>query len=125
MEMKTPPTAEQVLEMMKQKMGPTLPKWPGTLPKLAPDLLVATGMTSAQSIGREESTVPQKYRHLIAVAAALGRGQANCARSQAYMARRAGATTEEIADVIRITRHLAAAGVLDASALVLMDLANE
>jgi alkylhydroperoxidase/carboxymuconolactone decarboxylase family protein YurZ len=124
MEMKTPPTAEQVLGMMKQKMGPTLPAWPEALSKLAPDLLVATGMTSAQSIGREESTVPQKYRHLIAVAAALGRGQGNCARSQAFMAKAAGATTDELLDAVRIARHLAAAGVLDAASGLLDDLAK-
>lgn len=125
MTMKTPPTAEQVLGMMKAKMGPTLPEWTEALAKLAPDLIVATGMTSAQSVGREESTIPAKYRHLIAVATALGRGQKNCADTQAFMARQAGATTEEIVDVIRITRHLAAAGILDAASDLLKDLKDE
>jgi alkylhydroperoxidase/carboxymuconolactone decarboxylase family protein YurZ len=58
--------------MMKQKMGDVLPAWSGRLKDLAPDLLVATGMTSAQSVGREASSIPPKYRHLMAVAAALG-----------------------------------------------------
>lgn len=122
MEMKTPPTAEQVLGMMKAKMGTTLPEWPEALAKLAPDLLVATGMTSAQSVGREESTIPPKYRSLVAVAAALGRGQKGCARSQAFMAMQAGATLEEVLDTVRIARHLAAAGILDAASDLLKDL---
>ncbi len=122
MEMKTPPTAEQVLGMMRTKMGPTMPQWPESLAKLAPDLLVATGMTSAQSVGREASTIPPKYRSLIAVAAALGRGQANCARSQAFMAMQAGATAEEVLDTVRIARHLAAAGILDSAAGLLQEL---
>ncbi len=120
-----PPSADQVLEMMKQKMGDVLPAWSERLKDLAPDLLVATGMTSAQSVGREASSIPPKYRHLMAVAAALGRGQANCARSQAYMAKQAGATREEVLDSVRIARHLAAAGILDASGLMLQDLGNE
>ena len=68
---------------------------------------------------------PPKYRSLIAVAAALGRGQANCARSQTYMARRAGATPEEILDTVRIARHLATAGVLDAATPLLGDFGVE
>ena len=121
MEMKTPPTAEQVLGMMKAKMGTTLPEWSEGLVKLAPDLLVATGVTSAQSVGREESTIPPRYRSLIAVAAALGRGQKGCARSQAFMAMQAGATPEEVLDTVRIARHLAAAGILDAASDLLKD----
>jgi alkylhydroperoxidase/carboxymuconolactone decarboxylase family protein YurZ len=124
MEMKTPPTAEQVPGMMKAKMGTTLPEWPEGLVKLAPDLLVATGVTSAQSVGREESTIPPRYRSLIAVAAALGRGQKGCARSQAFMAMQAGATPEEVLDTVRIARHLAAAGILDAASDLLKDLAG-
>ncbi len=124
MEMKTPPTADQVLGMMKAKMGATLPEWPEALAKLAPDLIVATGITSAQSVGREESTIPAKYRSLIAVAAALGRGQKGCARSQAHMAVQAGATAGEVMDAVRIARHLAAAGILDAASDLLKDLAG-
>lgn len=124
MDTKTPPTADQVLGMMRQKMGETLPAWAEPLGRLAPDLVVATGMTSAQSVGREASSIPPKYRSLIAAAAALGRGQANCARSQAHMAMQAGATAEEVLDAVRIARHLAAAGVLDAASGLLDDLAK-
>ena len=81
-------------------------------------------MTSVQSVGRSASTIPPKYRSLIDVAAALSRGQASCARSQAWMARQTGATTAEILDAVRIARHLAAAGILDGSALMLRDLAK-
>ena len=118
----TAPTPDQVLAMMGQKMGETLPAWPKLLAGLAPDLLLGTAMNSAGSVGREASTIPAKYRSLIAVAAALGRGQANCARSQAYMARQAGATDEELLDTVRIARHLAAAGILDAATPLLADL---
>ncbi len=118
----TPPTPDQVLAMMSQKMGDTLPAWPKLLANLAPDLLLGTAMNSAGSVGREASTIPAKYRSLIAVAAALGRGQASCARSQAYMARQAGATDEELLDTVRIARHLAAAGILDAATSLLADL---
>jgi AhpD family alkylhydroperoxidase len=118
----TAPTPEQVLAMMRQKMGETLPDWPQLLQRPAPDLLVGTAMNSAGSVGREASTIPARYRSLIAVAAALGRGQASCARSQAYMARHAGATAEEVLDTIRIARHLAAAGILDAATPLLADL---
>ena len=118
-----PPTPDQVLAMMSQKMGKTLPAWPKLLANLAPDLLLGTAMNSAGSVGREASTIPAKYRSLIAVAAALGRGQANCARSQATMARQAGATDEELLDTVRIARHLAAAGILDAATPLLTDLA--
>ena len=117
-----PPTPDQVLAMMSQKMGETLPAWPKLLANLAPDLLLGTAMNSAGSVGREASTIPAKYRSLLAVAAALGRGQANCARSQAYMARQAGATDEELLDTVRIARHLAAAGILDAATPLLADL---
>ncbi|TAM54981.1 MAG: carboxymuconolactone decarboxylase family protein [Acidobacteria bacterium] len=121
----TPPTPEQVLAMMSQKMGETLPAWPKLLADLAPDLLVGTAMNSAGSVGREASPIPARYRSLIAVAAALGRGQANCARSQAYMARQAGATAEEVLDTVRIARHLAAAGIIDAATPLLADLGAE
>jgi AhpD family alkylhydroperoxidase len=117
------PTPEQVLATMRDKMGDTMPAWPALLNDLAPDLLLATGAASAGSVGREASSIPAKYRSLIAVAAALGRGQANCARSQAHMARRAGATPEEVLDAVRIARHLAAAGILDAAAPLVGDLA--
>ncbi|MCG6962380.1 MAG: carboxymuconolactone decarboxylase family protein [Acidobacteria bacterium] len=122
MSAQTPPTTEQVLTMMRAKMGETLPDWPQHLQDLAPDLLVATAANSASSVGREASTIPAKYRSLIAVAAALGRGQAACARSQAYMARSLGATLEEVVDTVRIARHLAAAGILDAATPLLADL---
>jgi AhpD family alkylhydroperoxidase len=118
----TAPTPEQVLAMMRKKMGGTLPDWPQILQNLAPDLLVGTAMNSAGSVGREASTIPARYRSLIAVAAALGRGQALCARSHAYMARQAGATAEEVVDTVRIARHLAAAGILDAANPLLADL---
>ncbi|MDD5563015.1 MAG: carboxymuconolactone decarboxylase family protein [Thermoanaerobaculaceae bacterium] len=118
----TPPNPEQVLAMMSQKMGETLPAWPKLLADLAPDLLVGTAMNSAGSVGREASPIPARYRSLIAVAAALGRGQASCARSQAYMARQAGATAEEVLDTVRIARHLAAAGIIDAATPLLADL---
>ncbi len=121
----TAPTPEQVLAMMRQKMGDTLPAWPEILQNLAPDLLIGTAMNSAGSVGREASSIPAKYRSLIAVAAALGRGQANCARSQAYMARQAGATAEEVLDAVRIARHLAAAGILDAATPLLADLGGK
>ncbi len=119
----TPPTPDQVLAMMTQRMGETLPGWPRLLHDLAPDLLLGTAMNSAGSVGREASTIPVKYRSLIAVAAALGRGQASCARTQAYMARQAGATDEELLDTVRIARHLAAAGILDAATPLLTDMA--
>jgi AhpD family alkylhydroperoxidase len=118
----TAPTPEQVLTMMRQKMGGTLPDWPQILQNLAPDLLVGTAINSAGSVGRDASTIPARYRSLIAVAAALGRGQASCARSQAYMARQAGATVKEVVDTVRIARHLAAAGILDAATPLLADL---
>lgn len=121
----TAPTPEQVLAMMRQKMGETLRAWPEILQNLAPDLLIGTAMNSAGSVGREASSIPAKYRSLIAVAAALGRGQANCARSQAYMARQAGATAEEVLDAVRIARHLAAAGILDAASPLLADLGGK
>jgi hypothetical protein len=41
------------------------------------------------------------------------------------MARQAGATTEDVLDTVRIARHLAAAGVLDAAAQLLADLRAE
>jgi alkylhydroperoxidase/carboxymuconolactone decarboxylase family protein YurZ len=111
--------------MMRQKMGETLPEWPQILKDLAPDLLIGTAMNSAGSVGREASTIPAKYRALIAVAAALGRGQASCARSQAYMAQHAGATAEEVLDTVRIARHLAASGTLDAATPLLADLGDK
>ncbi len=124
MEMKAPPNADQVLSMMKQKMGDVLPVWAERMKDLAPDLLVATAMTSEGSVGREASTIPPKYRHLIAVAAALGRGQKSCALSQARMARQAGASVEEVMDAVRIARHLAAVGILDAASDLLTNLAG-
>ena len=124
MEMKTPPTAEQILGMMKEKMGDTAPAWGDLLHRLAPDLLIATGMNSAQSVNREASTIPPKYRHLIAVAAALGRGDAPCARSQAHIAREAGATQAEILDAVRITRHLMASATFGFAEELLRDLAG-
>lgn len=119
------PSAEQVLSMMTTRMGTTLPKWVEPLNELAPDLLVATAMTSAQSVGREASPIPVKYRHLIAVGAALARGQESCAHSQAHLALSAGATAEEALDAVRIARHMAAAGVLDAPTSLLGELRKD
>ena len=124
MEPNTTLKPEQVLGMMQAKMGATMPAWPQLLADLGPDLLVATGMTSAGSVGREASPIPAKYRCLIAVAAALGRGQAGCARTQAHMAIQAGASAEEVLDTVRIARHLAAAGILDAATALLADLGD-
>ncbi len=61
---------------------------------------------------------------MTAVAAALGRGHANCARSQAHMAMQAGVKAEEVLDAVRIARHLSAAGVLDAASGRLEDSAS-
>ncbi len=118
----TMPSPDQVLAMMQDKMGETLPAWPGQLKDLAPDLLLSTAMLSHGSVQRPESTIPLKYRHLMAVSAALGRRQPACARSQALMARQAGATAEEVMDAVRIARHLIAVGVLDAAAPIIEDL---
>ena len=119
------PTPGQVLQMMKDKMGDTLPAWTTQLGDLAPDLLVSTALLSKGSVQRPESTIPLKYRHLMAVSAALARRQPACARSQAHMAIQEGATAEEVLDAIRIARHLMAAGVVDAAAPILQDLAAE
>lgn len=116
------PDAEQVFSMMTARMGDALPKWPAKLKELAPDLLVATAISSAQSVGREASPVPAKYRCLIAVAAALGRGQESCARSQTRAALAAGASVEEVVDAVRIASHMAASGVLDTSTALLGEL---
>lgn len=124
MSVQPPPSPDQILQMMQSKMGSTLPEWPGQLKELAPDLLVSTAQLSHGSVQRPESTIPLKYRHLMAVAAALGRRQAGCARSQARMALQEGATREEVLDAVRIARHLMAAGILDAAAPILKDLAE-
>ena len=120
----TAPTPDQVLQMMRGKMGDTLPEWSGQLKELAPDLLVSTAQLSQGSVQRPDSTIPLKYRHLMAVTAALGRRQAGCARSQAHLAMQEGATAEEVLDAVRIARHLMAAGILDAAAPILKDLAG-
>jgi alkylhydroperoxidase/carboxymuconolactone decarboxylase family protein YurZ len=120
----TLPTSEQLLAMMRDKMGDTLPEWTGQLKELAPDLLLSTAMLSMGSVQRPESSIPLKYRHLMAVTAALGRRQGSCARSQAHMAMQEGATVDEVLDAVRIARHLMAAGVLDAASGILGDLAK-
>ena len=119
------PTAEQVFQMMQDKMGDTLPEWTSQLKDLAPDLLLSTAMLSKGSVQRSESTIPLKYRHLMAVSAALARRQPACARSQARMALAEGATADEVMDAVRIARHLIAVGVIDAAAPILADLAGE
>ncbi len=119
------PDADQVLSMMMAGMGEALPKWPAKLRNLAPDLLVATAMTSAQSVGRQASPLPAKVRHLVAVGAALGLGQGSCARSQVHMALSTGATTEEVLDAVRIARHMAAAGVLEDATSLLGELRKD
>lgn len=35
MSVETPPTPDQILQMMRGKMGDTLPEWPGRLKDLA------------------------------------------------------------------------------------------
>ncbi|HEX9083017.1 MAG TPA: carboxymuconolactone decarboxylase family protein [Holophagaceae bacterium] len=120
-----PPTPDQVLQMMQDKMGDALPAWPADLKDLAPDLLVSTAMLSKGSVQRAGSTIPLKYRHLMAVSAALARRQPACARSQARMAMAEGATAEEVLDAIRIARHLIAVGIIDAAAPILRDLAGD
>jgi alkylhydroperoxidase/carboxymuconolactone decarboxylase family protein YurZ len=119
------PTPDQVLQMMQTKMGDTLPEWTVQLKDQAPDLLLSSAMLSMGSVQREGSTIPLKYRHLIAVSAALARRQPACARSQARMAMAEGATADEVMDVVRIARHLMAVGVIDAAAPILADLAAE
>lgn len=125
--MSTPslPSPDQVLAMMQEKMGDTLLDWPGQLKDLAPDLLSSTALLSQGSVARPESSIPLKYRHLMAVAAALARRQPACARSQAHMARAAGATADEIMDAVRIARHLIAVGVIDAAAPLINDLSAD
>lgn len=118
-----PAELDHLMDKLCHLLGETIPDWTPLLKELAPELLLQLHASELDSLGRAGSTLPQKHRHLIALAAALATSKATCTRAQAHLAILAGASEDELLDVVRIVRHMAASGVLDSAEPLLKDMA--
>lgn len=106
------PTVEQVLQGMAVQMGKT-PEVMELLAEIKPELVLENARN--QRFANEGSSIPEKYRSLIAIATVAGSGTPNCLKTQIGLALRRGATPTEIADTLVLSRLALASSVLSNS----------
>lgn len=70
-----------------------------------PDLLLPN-MNVSDSVLAGGENIPQKYRHLIALSAAVAGGSPYCIRAQMNDARLFGATEDEVLETIQISSYM-------------------
>ena len=106
------PTAEQVLAKMAQEMGKT-PEVMELLSKIKPAMVVE--QARGKHFANEDSSIPDKYRQLIAIAAVAGSGTPSCLKTQIGQALRSGITPIEIVDALVAARFALASTVFSNS----------
>ncbi len=79
-------------------------------------------MKSGDSLVYSDGALPRKIKLLIAMAFDASHGAVSGVRSLAQSAVNAGATKEEIAEVLRVTCHLAGVGSIYAASQALKEL---
>ncbi|MBK5210962.1 MAG: carboxymuconolactone decarboxylase family protein [Coriobacteriia bacterium] len=106
------PTAEQVLAKMAQEMGGT-PETMALLSKIKPSMVVE--QARSKRFASEGSSIPDKYRQLIAIAAVAGSGTPSCLKVQIEQALRQGIEPIEIVDALVAARFALASTVFSNS----------
>jgi alkylhydroperoxidase/carboxymuconolactone decarboxylase family protein YurZ len=106
------PAVEQVLQGMAAQMGKT-PEVMELMAEIKPELVLENARN--KRFANEGSSIPEKYRNLITIAAVAGSGTPTCIKTQIGLALRMGATPVEIADTLILARHALASTVLSNS----------
>jgi alkylhydroperoxidase/carboxymuconolactone decarboxylase family protein YurZ len=96
-----PPTAEQVLAKMTADMGET-PEVMVLLAKIKPAMVVEQARSMA--FANQDSSIPDKYRQLISIAAVAGSGTPSCLKQQISNALRKGIEPIDIVDTLVLAR---------------------
>lgn len=91
------PTAEQILAKMAEEMGKT-PEVMELLSKIKPSMVQE--QARSKRFAKEGSSIPDKYRQLIAIAAVAGSGTPSCLKTQMGQALRQGIEPIEIVDAL-------------------------
>ena len=106
------PTAEQILAKMASEMGKT-PEVMELLSKIKPSMVQE--QARSKHFANEDSSIPDKYRQLISIAAVAGSGTPSCLKTQIGQALRAGITPLEIVDALVVARFALASTVFSNS----------
>lgn len=106
------PTAEQVLAKMTLEMGKT-PEVMVLLSKIKPAMVVE--QARSMNFANENSSIPEKYRPLVSLAAAAGSGTSSCITMHIGNALRKGITPVEIVDTLVLARVAVASTVFSNS----------
>lgn len=107
------PTAEQILAKMAEEMGKT-PEVMAMLAKIKPSMVQE--QARSKRFANEDSSIPDKYRQLISIAAVAGSGTPSCLKTQIGQALRQGITPTEIVDALVVARFALASTVMSNSA---------
>lgn len=106
------PTVEQVLAGMAAEMGET-PEVMELLSKIKSAMVME--QARSKRFANEDSSIPDKYRQLIAIAAVAGSGTPSCLKMQIGQALRAGIIPIEIVDALVAARFALASTVFSNS----------
>ena len=106
------PTAEQVLAKMTADMGKT-PEVMVLLAEIKPAMVVE--QARSMHFANEDSSIPDKYRQLISIAAVAGSGTPSCLKQQISNALRKGIEPIEIVDTLVLARVALASTVFSNS----------
>ncbi|MCE5190296.1 MAG: carboxymuconolactone decarboxylase family protein [Actinomycetia bacterium] len=107
------PTADQVLDKMTAEMGKT-PEVMAMLAKIKPSMVVE--QARSKRFANDDSSIPDKYRQLISIAAVAGAGSPSCLKTQIGQALRQGIEPAEIVDALVVARFALASTVFSNSA---------
>jgi alkylhydroperoxidase/carboxymuconolactone decarboxylase family protein YurZ len=106
------PTAEQILAKMAEEMGKT-PEVQTLLAKIKPSMVQE--QARSKRFAAEGSSIPDKYRQLISIAAVAGSGTPSSLKTQIGQALRQGITPAEIVDALVVARFALASTVFSNS----------
>jgi alkylhydroperoxidase/carboxymuconolactone decarboxylase family protein YurZ len=106
------PTAEQVLAKMTADMGET-PEVMELLSKIKPAMVVE--QARSMQFANADSSIPEKYRQLISIAAVAGSGTPSCLKQQISNSLRKGIEPIEIVDTLVLARVALASTVFSNS----------
>ncbi len=94
-------TVEDILKMMAENLGEE-PRPMVLMSKLIPEWIPR--QAQGRQFVMELPNIPPKYKHLMMVATAVAAGSSTCTTTYIKLARRAGATNEEIAETLLVAR---------------------
>lgn len=106
------PTAKQVLAKMTADMGKT-PEVMALLAEIKPAMVVE--QARSMHFANEDSSIPEKFRQLISIAAVAGSGTPSCLKQQISNALRKGIEPVEIVDALVLARVALASTVFSNS----------